>query len=199
MEEWRDIEGYEGLYQVSNEGRVKSLERYVEWRGTIKHQSERILKPLENNRGGYLVVCLCKNSKVKTYTVHRLVASAFIENYEELPCVNHKDEDKTNNNVDNLEWCTYEYNINYGNHNKRVSEALKGFGKDAPKPWVSEALSIPINMLTKDNEFVRQFPSSKEAMRWLRINGFPKASDAHINHCNNGKRKTAYGYKWRYA
>ena len=97
-EEWRDIKGYEEKYQVSNLGRVKSLkDRYGNYR-------EKILKYSKNNRG-YLTVSLCKNSKVKLFTVHRLVAQAFIENSNNYPEVNHKDENKENNRVDNLEWC----------------------------------------------------------------------------------------------
>ena len=110
MEEWRDIEGYEGLYQISNKGRVKSLN----YRMTRK---EGILKP--NDTQGYLQIRLCKNKNHKHYYVHRLVADAFIPNSNNLPEVNHKDEDKHNNCVDNLEWCTSQYNANYGTRNVR--------------------------------------------------------------------------------
>ena len=199
MEVFKNIEGYEGLYAISNEGRVKSLARDVEWRGTIRHQPERILKPIANNRG-YLHVFLCKDGKVKTYYLHRLVASAFIENPDGLPQVNHKDECPTNNCVfvnedgsvnyekSNLEWCTNEYNCNYGTHNQRMAETLTN-GKR----------SIPVDMLTKDGELIRTFPSSAEAMRWLRINGYPKASHSHVNECCKGRLQSCYGFKWRYA
>ena len=105
MEIYKDIQGYEGLYKISNKGNVKSL-------GNDRTRKERILKPTKNHKG-YLQVCLCKQGKIKRFLVHRLVASAFIENPNNYPQVNHKDEDKTNNNVTNLEWCTNEYNINY--------------------------------------------------------------------------------------
>lgn len=110
---WRDIEGYEGLYQVSNLGRVKSL-------GNDKTKKEKILSQYEN-KNGYLYVNLCKDGKMKTFRVHRLVANAFIPNPNGYRCVNHKDEDKTNNCVDNLEWCTHQYNNTFGT---RIARAV---------------------------------------------------------------------------
>ena len=118
MEIWKDIEGYEGLYQVSNKGRIKSLN----YRRTGK---ERVLSSSPTS-SGYLVVCLYKNKKPKPFLIHRLVAEAFIPNSDNLPEVNHKDENKLNNRVENLEWCDREYNINYGNRNEKASESMKG-------------------------------------------------------------------------
>lgn len=109
---WKDIEGYEGLYQVSNLGRVKRL------KGTYM-STERILKPRGNNTG-YLQVHLCKNSKSKFDKVHRLVAQAFIPNPENKPQVNHIDENKTNNMVSNLEWVTVKENNNHGTRIERA-------------------------------------------------------------------------------
>lgn len=103
QEEWKDIEGYEGLYMISNLGRVKSL-RHGKW---IERRSNV-------NRQGYYALTLHKDGGNKTCTIHRLVAKAFIPNPLGFPCVNHKDENKENNRVDNLEWCTYVYNNNYG-------------------------------------------------------------------------------------
>lgn len=120
MEEWRDIKGYEGIYQVSNLGRVKSL-------GNGKKRKEKILKQQKTGRWkNYYKVILFKNGIPKTKKIHRLVAEAFIPNPNNYPCVNHKDENPSNNFVENLEWCSYEYNNNYGTKNKRVSETLKG-------------------------------------------------------------------------
>lgn len=107
MEIWKEIEGYEGLYEVSNYGSVKSL-------NYNKTRKEKILKPYLNT-DGYLNIDINK----KQYKVHRLVAQAFIPNPQNLPQVNHKDEDKTNNHSTNLEWCTAEYNINYS-HSKQI-------------------------------------------------------------------------------
>jgi hypothetical protein len=125
MEEWRDIKGYEGLYQVSNLGRVKSLSRTIERSkyGSI-FVSEKILST--NSTKGYLYVSLCKCGKQKRVRVHRLVAEAFIPNQDNLPEVNHKDENKENNAVSNLEWCTNKYNCNYGTGRERNPNCQKG-------------------------------------------------------------------------
>ena len=112
IEEWRPIEGYEGLYEVSNTGRVRSLDMYVKGKGYRLHKG-KVLSPAKN-KNGYLKVNLHCNGKRKTITVHRLVAEAFIPNSDNLTQVNHRDEDKTNNNVENLEWCDVKYNLSYG-------------------------------------------------------------------------------------
>lgn len=129
MEEWRDIKGYEGLYQVSNEGRIKSLERIIQGcsKGGYfdKLLPEKIMKQQCNK---YVTVMLCKQGVTKRLLVHRLVAEAFIPNTNNLPQVNHKDECKTNNTIENLEWCTKEYNNNYGTKNDRIRKAaLKNY------------------------------------------------------------------------
>lgn len=115
---WKDIEGFEGLYQVSNDGKVRSL-------GNNKSRKTKILKQVTNNCG-YKLVGLYKNGKGKFYTVHRLVAQAFISNPNNWPQVNHKNEVKDDNRVCNLEWCTQEYNCNYGTRNERQSKTRKG-------------------------------------------------------------------------
>ena len=118
-EVWKDVVGYEGLYEVSNRGNVRSIER-------ISSQGRKIggiiLKPAYNN-GGYLLVSLCKNGKVKSKYIHRLVLEAFVENPNNLPEVNHKDENKANNELSNLEWCDIRYNSNYGTRNERSAQA----------------------------------------------------------------------------
>ena len=135
MEEvWRQVQGYEGIYEVSNYGRVKSLSRDVKsCYGCIGHRKER-LKMTQKDNSGYLVVQLYKNSRLKTKKIHRLVATAFIPNPNNYPCINHKDENKANNFVfikpdgtvdlekSNLEWCTYKYNSNYGTAISRYSQ-----------------------------------------------------------------------------
>ena len=112
IEIWNDILGYEGLYEVSNWGRIR--------------RNGKILRP-QAARGGYLQVGLSKNGIVKHGKVHRLVASAFIPNPNNYPQVNHKDENKTNNAVDNLEWCDNKYNNNYGTKNEKVSTPVLQF------------------------------------------------------------------------
>ena len=135
-EEWRDIKGYEGVYQVSNFGRVKSCERevhFVKNTGTkfTKHFRERILSP-NLSTPGYLTVMLYKDNcnggpkQSRRLQIHRLVAEAFIPNPNNYPQINHKDEDKSNNCVDNLEWCTRKYNMNYGTLPSRISVKNKG-------------------------------------------------------------------------
>ena len=110
MEEiWKPIEGYEGLYEVSSYGRIKSLERYRSNNGGIQLIKERIMKPLDYN--GYKNVLLWKNGSKKKEYVHRLVAKAFLSNPDNLKEVNHKDENPSNNMVENLEWCSHRYNM----------------------------------------------------------------------------------------
>ena len=112
MEEWRDIKGYKGYYQVSNTGNVKSLERTVRNGRGYKIIPEKILEGYDNGNG-YLYVKLCKEGKRNQYRINRLVAMAFIPNPNNLPEVNHKDKNPKNNCVDNLEWCTRQYNVEY--------------------------------------------------------------------------------------
>lgn len=129
MEQWRDINGYEGLYQVSNLGNIKSLQRvqcYIDADKRIRKRitREKQLVPAPNGKH-YLGVTLYKNGRGRTKTIHRLVAETFIPNPLGLTQVNHKDENKTNNTVGNLEWCTCKYNINYGSGNLRRSNTMK--------------------------------------------------------------------------
>lgn len=164
IEEWKDIEGYEGLYQVSNLGRVKrSKGKYM--------KSERILM-LFINTPGYLQVMLCKNNKCKKFTVHRLVANAFIPNPENKPQVNHIDEDKTNIKVSNLEWVTAKENVNHGTRNERSSKKIK-------------AIDIA-------NGEWNDYKSISECARELGLH------QSSISMCLKGKRKTSGGYTFKY-
>ena len=166
MEEiWKDIEGYEGLYQVSNLGNVKSLN----YRQTKR---EKILKSV-NDKDGYLFVSLCKNSVIKHYSIHRLVADVFIDNPNNYPQVNHKDENKTNNNVDNLEWCSPKYNTNYGTTINRRSEKHKK----------------AIYCLETD----KIYKSLTECAKELNL------SIVNISHVLNGQQKQAKGLTFFYA
>lgn len=179
---WLPIDDYDG-YEVSNYGRVKSLERVDSLGRTVK---ERILKQ-GNDKDGYQRVQLCKDGNPKMLSVHRLVASAFIPNSNNLPQVNHIDEVKTNNHVSNLEWCTVEYNCNYGARNEKVSKAMSGkFGKDNPT-------SKQVIQLTLNNEVVKTWDSMMDVQRKL---GYYQSS---ISQCCKGRYKSAHGYKWVYA
>ena len=165
--EYKLIEGFDD-YIVSSDGSVWSLNY-----GRTGKMKE--LKP-GTNGCGYLQVALCsKGQRVRKY-IHRLVAEAFISNPENKPQVNHKDEDKTNNCIDNLEWCNAEYNNNFGTHNERVAKANINH-PDMSKP----VLCV---------ETGEQYPSTKEAERQTGID------QSHISACCNGKRKTAGGFHW---
>ena len=126
-EEWRDVRGFEGMYQVSNLGRVKSMERDIitTYRGTIhtRHYHEVILKHKVSNRYHYVV--LCSSGYHVRISVHRLVAIAFVPGYKEGLIVNHKDENPSNNQADNLEWCNHTYNNTYGNQFKHRYDGRK--------------------------------------------------------------------------
>lgn len=124
IEIWKDVIGYEGLYQVSNLGRIKSLRRTItKSNGKSMCVAERILKSFFNR--GYEYVTLSKEAKQPNLKVHRLVAEAFLPNDNNLPDVNHIDENKANNRVENLEWCTKEYNRAYGTLNARVKSTWR--------------------------------------------------------------------------
>ena len=124
MEEWRPVVGYEGLYEVSNTGQVRSLDKY-DTKGRFLRG--KTLKLLECTNG-YLMIGLNKNGIRKVYLVHRLVAEAFIERFDGLYEVNHKDENKKNNSVDNLEWCSKKYNNNYGTKIERQKRTMFNLG-----------------------------------------------------------------------
>ncbi len=179
---WKDIEGYEGLYQISNLGRVKRLDRYVKGRwGNYYLLNGKLIKE-RKTKDGYLRVGLQTGKKQKMFAIHRLVAKAFIPNPDNLPQVNHKDENKENNCVDNLEWCTAKYNINYGNCIEYRS-----------KKRINGKNSKTVYQYSIDGQFIKEWPSTREIQRSL---GFAKSN---IVTCCNGKIKTAYGYKWSYT
>lgn len=179
---WRDIKGYEGLYQVSNFGNLKSL-------NYLRTGKEHPLSPAID-KDGYLTITLCKNSK-KTYKVHRLVAEAFLDkkdfkyvdekdrlkyinNLENLK-INHLiegEEGRKNNCTDNIEWCTSKYNNMYGTRTERTSKKVYQYDLNG--------------------NLVQEWPSASDIERQL---GY---SQGHISDCCNGKRKTAYGYRWSY-
>lgn len=130
QEIWKPVVGYEGYYEVSNIGNVRSVDRYVE--STTTRPRFRKSQPTKKHldKYGYFVVYLQKHSTCKTIKVHRLVAEAFIPNPNNYPCVNHKNEVKTDNFVQNLEWCTVKYNNGYGTRGQKISDALIDKPKD---------------------------------------------------------------------
>ena len=172
IEEWKDIKDYEGKLQVSSYGNIRNINYYGT--GIIKIVNQR---PNEN---GYMVVSLSKNKKTKPCKVHRLVAETFLPNPENLPEVNHKDENKTNNRVENLEWKTHRGNCNHGTRNERIFEKTTN-GKCSKK----------VLQFSKSGEFIREWPSVMECSR----NGY---DFRNVSACCLGKRKTAYGFRWEY-
>ena len=172
MEEiWKNIEGYESLYMVSSLGRVKSLDRY-DGRG---HRIRGcILKPrIQSN---YCAVQLCKGGKYREQLIHRLVAKTFIPNPNNLPMVNHKDEDPKNNCVENLEWCDAKYNRNYGSINEKLA---KHFSK-------------PILQFSNNNRLLKKWGGLREAEKHTGVD------NRNICACCKGKIKSAGGYIWKY-
>lgn len=168
MEIWKSIKNYENDYQISNYGRVKSL------KNKSKH---KILKEGYTTKG-YPQIVLCKNGNIKTYLIHRLVAETFIPNPNKLKEINHKDENKNNNHVNNLEWCTRIYNMKYGKVKEKISKSN----------------SIKVAKINKENKIVEIYNSIKEAAQ---KNG---AKECNIVGCCKHRKhyNTCKGYKWEY-
>ena len=178
-EQWKDIViesngvlyNFEGKYEVSNMGRVRSLN----YRGTGE---VRLLTQRKNN-SGYFQVSLYKNGKRIVFLVHRLVANAFIPNNNiDKTEVNHIDEDKENNCVNNLEWCNKKYNMNYGTRCKRASKSMKEHKPTRKRKVVCIETS-------------QVFDTIKEAEEWL--------GKGNISDCLSGRKNSAGGYHWKYA
>ncbi len=177
LEEWRDVKGYEGLYQVSSLGRVRSCRRQIYSKRCVKFVDSIILTPQVKNTG-YIRVYLRKNGKQKYHSVHRLVADAFLTRSVGDTEVNHINEDKSDNRVGNLEWCSKSYNCKFGNRNKKIkantSRAINQYDMDGIKLLAS-------------------YNSISDAALAIGI-----VHSSHISECCNHKRKSAYGFKWVY-
>lgn len=185
---WKDIPNYEGLYQASNFGRIKSMSRIIH---RIKFgdfiSKEKILK--QNKCGKYYSVSLCKNSKIKKFYVHRIIGKLFLSNDNNFSDINHKDGDTFNNNVNNLEWCDRSYNIyhsyNILNRKKNIEVLRKN----------SENRKRKVNQYDFNGNFIKKWNSIKEAEKFLNV------KSGKICECcrKNPYRKSAYGYKWEYT
>lgn len=187
MEIWKDIRGYEGLYQVSNTGRIRSLDRY------IKHSSGNGLQIMRGRviklklHNGYYFIGLHKDGKCITRNVHRLVAEAFICNPENKPCIDHINTIKTDNRVENLRWCTQLENINNPATIKKmkINHHLKNqFGKLHP-------YSKPVLQFSLTDKFIKKWDCGADIEREL---GY---KNGYISNCCNGKKEKAYNFKWK--
>lgn len=181
MEEcWKPIKGYEGLYEVSNMGRVRSLDRFVKARNNKKRLVRGKMLLFGDNGHGYKIVNLSKENITNLCYIHRLVAETFIPNPDNLPQVNHKDENIANNKHSNLEWCTPKYNANYGSRNERNRlEKIENYGKK-------------VAQYDLEGNFIKSYPSLSKVEE---ENGFCPIA---ISNCCKGRRQTSYGYKWRF-
>lgn len=177
IEKWKFVPGYEGLYMVSNFGRVKSVDRYVEHPVIGKQFVKGKILSLHCSKNGYLQAHLSKDGRNCYYCVHRLVALAFIPNPDNLPQVNHINEDKTDNRVENLEWCTNKENCNHGTRNQRMKSTL----------------SKKVNQYTLDGELVKTWDSVSEAAKTL------NCCVGHITRCCHGKLKKYHKFRWEYV
>ena len=178
MEIWKDIKGYDGIYQISNMGRLRSLDRVVTTKAGWTQKHEGILIQTNSiQNSGYIAVPLHKNGKSVTHLLHRLVADAFAENPNNYECVNHKDQNKLNNRADNLEWCTAYYNCHYGDGAERSAETQR-----------KEFYQIDMN-----GNVVKKWKGFNKIQREL---GYQKKL---IYLCCIGKRESYIGYKWAYA
>lgn len=198
---WKDVPNYEGLYKVSNFGNVRSKDR-KKWNGKVFYtQKGRLLKQHLDGRKNYLFVSLYKDGKDKQINVHRLVAMTFIPNPNNYPCINHKNEIKTDNRAENLEWCDSYYNMNYGTCMKRMIESrnrdndmeeVKTKIKKKKRENNSLSCEKPVIQYTMSGEFVMHYNSATEAERQTGI------SRGGIQRCCIGKYKQAKGYIWKY-
>ena len=181
FELWKDVEGFEGYYQVSTWARVRSLDRWVTYKDGRSRLCKSFILPLRKNHKGYLRANLSKNGKTKSAFVHKLVTEAFIPNPLNLPVVNHKDEVKDNNYPYNLEWCTDDYNRHYGTAINRMQLSLTN-RKDRSKPVYKYDLQ---------GNLIYKYMSMMSAER----DGFIRGSIRY----SISKNKPYKGYIWSYT
>jgi hypothetical protein len=172
-EVWKDIRGYEKYYQISNLGRIRRKERKVVYKDGRKYHYKTKLLGIRKIKNGYKTTDLTVDNKVKTVYIHRLLAENFIANHKGLPCINHINGNKTDNRLENLEWCSYGHNLQhaYDNNLRKKNKRILQF--------------------TLDDKFVKEWNSMNKAQKELKL--------FHIKDVCDGKRKKCGGYIWRYA
>lgn len=192
-EVWKDIKGYTGLYKVSNLGQVSRVIREKRGRGVHGFTKGGLLKQ-ECCRNGYVRVALYLNGKSKHFLVHRLVGIAFIDNPNNLPEINHKDEIKNNNTVENLEWCTGKYNSNYGTGKIRAVENrdIRKQVANTDYQAIAEKTRKSVKQLDLDGTLIKIWKYQKQVTKQLGIR------QGSISNCCIGRCHTAGGYKWEY-
>lgn len=192
---WKSIDGYIGLYEVSNKGRIKSLNRITKRTNTSTRKLKSVILKNQKCTNGYLFVALSKDGIRRQFLVHRLVAIAFIPTNIEGLDINHIDENKTNNNVTNLEWISHKENSVYGTKIERAKQKLNVKGEKNPmfgKRGILNKNSIPIDQYLKDGTFVKSHISATEISREYGYNA------SSILRTAKGYLKQAYGFVWRY-
>lgn len=189
---WKDIEGYEGLYQISNLGRVKALSVTTKFGERIKVYPER-LKSTNANKMGYPSVMLSKNGKDKLCTLHRLLAKAFIPNPENKPEIDHINRDRSDFRLENLRWVTHKENYRLNEHTlRKMSESrIKALANGAKTIAYEKRFKIAVDQFDLDGNYIATFPSMNAASKVAR-------ADA-IGYVCKGLRKQAGGYLWKYS
>ena len=193
METWKDIGGYEGLYQVSTLGRIRSLGRKCATKANGTQTKKKRILTQEITSYGYCRVRLYNNcGDAKHYHVHRLVVETFIRPLQDKEQVNHINEIKTDNRIENLEICTAKYNCNYGSRNETLR--TKNTGRkvtENTKERLSAHFSIPVSQYDVSGNYIATYSSAKDASVKTGIN------ESNINRCRRGIRNSAGGYLWR--
>ena len=177
---WKDICGYEGLYQISNFGRIKSL--------NYNHTKKEKVLCEKHHKSNYVTVMLCKNVVNRNKSIHTLVASAFIPNPNNYPCVNHIDGNKKNNNADNLEWCTHKQNIEHA-----IKTGLANHYGMLGRTGAKNNLSKKIVQYDLQGNVVKRWDCISDAARFYGIR------PGNISNCLTGRNKSYKGYIWRYV
>jgi hypothetical protein len=178
MEVWKDIEGFENYYQISNLGRVKSLKRK-------RVLEDRILKPVTNNKG-YLQVTLLKPNTIVNRNIHRILMLHFVDNLENKRCINHISGNKKDNRLENLEWVTHKENTQHA-----LKNGLLNTGGNNNEKKVS--------VYNLNNEYIKSFDSITKASQWIVNRGASETKRVSVGAVCRGKQKTAYGYVWKFC